>query len=224
MCFKMSYLKLAGMICLLMLGLAVSATATTWDAYADWSNTSNPNGQYMCGTRTTVDGTSFTTFDTNSLLWGVYQAWTVGGAWDVGGLVAKNATAGNLIQQPGVGAYSVLRWKSNVDALVNIDVTWSNTSWTSADAHLVHNGTSIYDCAVNWAGPVSQHRAESINVHVGDTIEAVVGSGTNGYPGDDGTNLWFTVSTAPVPEPSSILAMLSGLVGLGGVVLRRKIK
>lgn len=44
------------------------------------------------------------------------------------------------------------------------------------------------------------------------------------YPGpyyNDGAVDWITAGAAPVPEPSSILALLTGLAGIGGTALKR---
>jgi hypothetical protein len=44
------------------------------------------------------------------------------------------------------------------------------------------------------------------------------------YSGTDGTAAWGDVYPTPIPEPSSLLALCGGLMGLGGLVLRRRRK
>ncbi|MHB9035785.1 MAG: carboxypeptidase-like regulatory domain-containing protein [Armatimonadota bacterium] len=192
---RMNVIGMLGIVCVLALSLGLSAAATTWDAYADWSNTSNPNGPYAYGTRTSILGTDITAYDTNGVLWAGYETWSTSGVWWAGGTLSKNSSMGALVQQPGGGCYSVLRWTSPINTSLNLDITWSNTAWASAGANVLFNGVSIFNGPVNWAGPTIQQCLGNLNVLVGDTIEAVLSDGGNGTPGDDMVALRFVLST-----------------------------
>ncbi|MHB9035786.1 MAG: PEP-CTERM sorting domain-containing protein [Armatimonadota bacterium] len=217
-------IRTISVVCVLALSLSLSAAATTWDAYADWSNIANPNGPYTYGARSSILGTDITAYDTNGVLWAGYETWSTSGAWWAAGTLSKNSSMGALVQQPGDGPFSVFRWTSPVDATLDVDISWWNLWWASADAHVLHNGVSLLDGLVNWAGPTSQQYVGTVTVQAGDTIEAVLGYGGNRTAGDDMVGLSFILSTQAVPEPSSILALVSGIASLGGMLLRRKRK
>jgi hypothetical protein len=86
---------------------------------------------------------------------------------------------------------------------------------TTTDVHILLNGVSPFDGAVNGFGPSSdQSFATSLSLQVGDHLDFAVGDGADGSFLNDSTGLEATISDA-IPEPSTfaitcIVAACSG--------------
>jgi hypothetical protein len=124
----------------------------------------------------------------------------------------------------GDGAYAVVRFTAPTAGVFSLNTVFEGRAptnqgfpqGTTTDVHVLLNGVSLFDGAVNGFGPPSdQAFATSLNLHVGDRLDFAVGIG-NGSFLNDSTGLDATITNA-VPEPSTftmtgILATCTGLV------------
>jgi len=88
---------------------------------------------------------------------------------------------------------------------------WDEFYWESGAQSMLQPGQSVV-LEVYTSSPVATRWIKSWQVGALDV-------GGRDYPYSDGTELPVP---APVPEPSSLLAVVGGLAGLGGFALRRK--
>ncbi|WP_199249740.1 hypothetical protein [[Phormidium] sp. ETS-05] len=97
---------------------------------------------------------------------------------------------------------------------------------TTTDVHVLHNNSLLFSGLINGFGTASAKSfATTGKVQAGDTIDFVVGYGSNQNYGYDSTGLDVTISTTPlksVPEASSVLGILSfGAFGIASRLKRR---
>jgi hypothetical protein len=203
--------------------LARPCAAQSYNAAGDFSATSNPNGAWSYGWSYGV-GSAFNLSTTNTAAYapGVpLSGWLgnenpapfTGYPYALHNGTAGPATnniftvyqPGQLAESPGdSNECSVIRWTAPASGTFNIAATFSGLSskGDSADVHILHDGTSIFDSAVN-PNPASYSGLQ--NMLAGDTIDFVVGNEGNGA-NEDTTALSATI----VPEPGPL-----GLVGMG---------
>jgi hypothetical protein len=138
----------------------------------------------------------------------------------------------------GDGAYAVIRFTAPTTGQFSLSAVFegreTSPTPTTTDVHVLLNGVSLFDGAVNGFGPPSdQSFATTLALHTGDRLDFAVGLGNGSFLGDT-TGLDATITNA-VPEPSTftmtgVLATCSGLVfwqrkrrsipaGQGGVAL-----
>ncbi|MCE5200345.1 MAG: carboxypeptidase-like regulatory domain-containing protein [Armatimonadota bacterium] len=198
-------------VCVLVLIVAVSAIATTWDAYSEFSTTTSNNLPWQYGYRNTAASTDFNFYSTLGFQYAGYDFWC-DGTGNIGhALLGKSTTNQDLGQHPGPSpenSKSVLRWVSPVLGDVVVYAKWygSNQFIPTTDVHIVVNGTSIWDALVLASTSPTQEHAAVLNVAVGSTIDFVLGNKDGNY-GNDMTRLIATVST-----PSSTPGTISGYV------------
>jgi hypothetical protein len=220
-----------------LLSLAVLArpsVAQSYNVATQFSTASNPNGAWSYGYSYGVGGT-FIQDTTNTT---AYAGLALGG-W-MGNLnpvfganepyVLKNSTAnpvtnntttvyqpGQLALQPGeTNGESVIRWTAPFSGSFSINATFTGLDFfigDSADVHILHNGSSIFNSTVG--SPASYSGPQSILV--GDTIDFVVGNGGNGA-NNDTTALSATI----VPEPTPVGLVAMGLACLLSLGLRKR--
>lgn len=219
----------------------VAVAGTVYDAAADFSIASNPNGVWSYGYTTTLGGTptlytnSSTNVDGNSN----FEGWVSNqGVGDTPLVVKNTATteqrggsvdllAGELAFHPGpTGDQSVVRWTAPTAGSININATFEGRDiyGTTTDVHVLDNGTALFNGEVTGFGSSSdQTTSLSILVHAGDTIDFVVGDGSDGNFFYDTTGLAATIqyAAAPTPEPSGLVLSAIGGIGLIGRRLRR---
>lgn len=228
---------LLAVACLL---LAAPAFASTWDAAAEFSLTTNPLGVWSYGFSDTLGGTMtlFNNLD-YAILPGGGVAWDMSpepNAWS--GFVCKNLNptatswygleipAGGVAFHPGfVGVENglpakpflpnIVRWTSPVAGQVSVAYGFASPL-DGIGVHVLQNGSELF------SGLISNSSFSGTllcNVAIGDTIDFVASC-----PGDDCRAKFVNVSgtITTVPEPSALVATFSGLVGIGGLVLRRR--
>jgi len=174
----------------------VRAIASADTAPNNYSLASNPNGVWTYGWTSTLGGTLHpypSSFTSSGL-----QTWIDNSIASLGApATAYNATAaatggcctvqpGQLTFHPGPnGEQSVVRWTAPADDTVKVAAFFVGIdgSPTTTDAHVLHNGVSLFDGVVNrlYAGPYYE---TTLDVKAGDNIDFVVGTGGNGFFSD----------------------------------------
>jgi hypothetical protein len=208
-----------------------------FDAAGDFSAVNNPNGVWSYGYTTTLGGTlnlyttSFSGRPGNSALIGWLGNQGIGGEPLVqkNGLTTENVRGtvdllpGQLSLHPGpTGDQSVVRWTAPTTGSITVDATFEgrDTLGTSTDVHVLDNGAALFNGEVTGFGASSDQSTSLIlSVHAGDTIDFVVGYGTNHTYFNDTTALSAYIKA--VPEPSALALFGVGAVGLIGRRLRR---
>jgi hypothetical protein len=222
-----------------MLALILVATprarADVFDVAKDFSIGSNPNGVWSYGYSTTLTGPL--TLNAESLTISGVEFWrtnlSLGApASFYNPTSSVVAITSDLLQPnqfgfhpgpadqfekarltvPTAGTYSITGAFSGTD-----------TGGTTTDVHILLNGVSIFDGAVNGFGPssgpsFSLTRALGVN----DTLDFAVGFGSDGNFFADGTGLAAQIALASVPEPSPLVLAGLGMLLIGGISVARR--
>ncbi|NTW88794.1 MAG: PEP-CTERM sorting domain-containing protein [Desulfobulbaceae bacterium] len=127
---------------------------------------------------------------------------------------------------PGAeGQYSVVRWATPTDGTYRLDTTFKslriNGQETTTDVHVLYNSSSLFDGYIfgHLDDPLT-HLSLPLSLNAGDTIDFVVGVGSDGSYFADSTGLRATIK--PVPEPATMLLFGAGIAGLAVSRLRRR--
>ncbi|MBN1418058.1 MAG: glycoside hydrolase family 2 [Planctomycetes bacterium] len=105
---------------------------------------------------------------------------------------------GQFALHPGVnGEACVARWTAPAAADVQIAATFSSIAErATTDVHVLHNGESLHDGAINVGGAgASSSFSRRVTVRAGDTVDFAVGFGNGNY-GADTTALAATIAAA----------------------------
>ena len=213
----------------LLIGTAVtlacaSASAQTWDAAAQWSVPSNPNGVWSYGEYkplSTWDTLSWDSID-NQYEWD--ESPVLGaGIWENTLTSADLGIAPGQISLNSSYGTAVLGFTAPVTGIYAFDIAIGGTIVTEGGGSgnaLALNG----DVSVNGTNMASNSFLNNVKVwqfnsalSAGQTVDAYVLS--NGTTPGGNTALNFSVNA--VPEPGSYLALGIGLIGLIGVRKRR---
>jgi hypothetical protein len=112
----------------------------------------------------------------------------------------------------------MVRWTAPDDGVFSIAATFTGLDFigpTTTDVHVLYDGKSVFDGLVEGFGSVSAASFQgSLAVARGDTIDFTVGVGPDGTYDFDNTGL--AAAIAPVPEPSTLLLLAVGTLGLMG--------
>jgi hypothetical protein len=212
-----------------------------YDAANDFSLASNPNGFWSYGYENSL-GSSLQLYDTGvegsqaidgqpgDLRW--YSSTSV---WvpDVG----YNSTSSEIRNPDGTvilpphsvhlhpgsgGQFSVIRWTAPTAGVFSLDVAFRGDDFaypTSTDVHVLHNGNSLFSGGVYVYGPADSFE-KVVSVQSGDTIDFVVGVGSDGYFFGDTTGISATLTEVQGPAvdttPPTTTASLSGTEGSPG--------
>jgi hypothetical protein len=223
--------RVFGVLVLLAIGLAAPAFATEWDPAAQFSATENPNDPWTYGWVAAADfgagGYPLNLFDTIRV-WDSLNHWGVPGGTEPA--VLYNPTDdvhffGNAVPphtmalHPGPGdEKAIIRWTAPVSGLFKVTGSFFTDGGPSVDVHVMHNGVSIFDGEI-FFDPGTDPFDDLVPADACDTLDFVVGFGGNGFASDC-TNLSVTIEL--IPEPGSVAALGGGLVGLVGLLARRR--
>lgn len=220
--------------------VAQSASAATFDLAADFDATVNGSGAWTYGGYTaTDDASSFTAFTT--ALVSQFGATGLNGWFGGSGsyMILKNETAGDL--SPGTPVYkagkvtfhpniaglqAVARWTAQAAGVYDIMGLFSASdlvgSTTTTDGSVFVNAASVFSGAVSGAQSQDAPFSFSQALTAGDTVDFVVGFGSDGSYLFDTTQVdaTITMQTAAIPLPAGLPLMLVGL-GAFAIVRRR---
>ena len=93
------------------------------------------------------------------------------------------------------GEFSVIRWTAPTTATVSIAGSFTGTDCcaTTTDVHVLRNGVSLFDNSVNGFGATVSFSA-TVSIQAGDTIDFIVGFGSDGNFFNDSTGLDAVIS------------------------------
>ena len=223
----------------LLASIGATQAHAGYDAAADFSPTSNPNGVWSYGYSTTLGGT-FNLYTSHGNFLNPDGTPTGLDSWNQNiGLgnpaVIHNGTnaplyvAGSALYLPGQLAFhpgpdgenSIIRFTAPTTAtyaLASSFVGLDDTGTTS-DVHVFLNEVPLFNGLINGYGAMDTF-STSLNLKAGDQVDFIVGYGTNHTYFADTTGISATFST--VPEPSSVVLVAIAGVGLAGARFWRR--
>jgi hypothetical protein len=208
---------------------SVATLAQAASIVNDFSIASNPNGDWSYGSTATL-GSSFLPFNL-SADYGNFITWTMPGSLPI---VFKNTSgfdfthpAGTLTvavgwlgMHPGIsGEYAVVRYTVPSTGWYTVSGAFEGLDFqgpTSTDAHVLLNSTSnLFSASINlYLNPNVFSITQVFSA--GDTIDFAVGYLNNNHYFDT-TGLQGTViPAADIPEPSTLVLMVSAFLGIAG--------
>jgi hypothetical protein len=208
--------------------LAISSNCkalTIYDAAADFSTNSNPNGVWSYGYSTTL-GSAMTLYSDNADAIAGMGQWR-SNIWAGAPAVWKNFTTntityntdiygpGQLGFHPGPnGEYSIVRFTAPTANQYQIAGAFygEDTAGTTTDVHILENNVSIFNGYVNGFGPSSGPTFNvNLALNAGDHLDFTVGVGGNGLL-NDATVLSAQLTVVPEPMEVTLLMLSIGCV------------
>lgn len=223
--------RLLLVICAACLLLAVSASATVWNVVGAFSETSNPSGDWKY----------WSWFSGAMTASGTYQADdNIGGWWknvdSTTPYVLKTRTGAEyvaggvrflpdeLTMKSAGGDWSIVTWTCPADG---------NYYWKFEYTGREENGSTHVQAYSNYYGnwdggwigygqatgfdvPVAASPTQMLFLPAGSTFDFYIEGSAVGLKG------YFTDDPTMIPEPSALVVLCSGLVGICSVAVRRK--
>lgn len=223
--------------------------STIYDAAADFSIASNPNGAWSYG-YLDITGTTFTPYATSTNAWhspsatGEIDAWSQfsydSGAYSVvgknpTGVVQRENPGGSIFIDPGAafthpgnsGEKGTFRLTIPAAGTVDISALFTPADRDSGnrDVHVYINGVDQIPGSFVVGGFAGAHNTISdsqtaVTVTAGTIIDFSVGYGADGVYYNDATQLSASVTFTPAPEPATLGLLTIG--GLGFLARRRR--
>jgi len=201
--------------------LSLPGQAQTYDAASQFSATTNPNGVWSYGFEPNL-GAFFSLYDQESTDNNGIAVWWYQTATASAPMVLFNTSsqpvtegtwtlpAGKLALYPGpedqTNEYSVVRWTAPAGGAVAIGgdfIGYDTQPVTTTDVHVLYNKSSVFFGLIqSYNTPLSFSLTQTVNA--GDTIDFLVGFGSNGTNTGDMTGLDATIGY-------TASAVLSGL-------------
>jgi hypothetical protein len=215
-----------------------------FDAAADFSISGNPNGVWSYGYSGALGGTYNLLAGSATSLFGNsnFDAWllpvvqhpfvAINGASTVQQGAGLRLPPGGLGLHPGPNAnneFAIVRWTAPVSGFYDVDAAFTDRDYgapggATTDVHVLVNGSSLYDGIINrngWGlGPTPFSAALSFTA--GDTVDFVVGRGSNDTYFADSTGLDATISLSVVPEVSSFAMWVLLITGAGFYQMKKR--
>ena len=218
----------------ILLTFAAQSFAASFDAFADFSTTLNPNGVWSYGQTPTLGG-SFTPLLAGSC--GPLTGWNNSGTANPSGsppFIFKGSgtcgtgtpLSGQLDVHPGSGGqFADVRWTSPSAGTFAVTGLFEGIDPTAGgtDVHVLLNGAHLFDGAITNFG-VPLPFALTGAVAAGAKLDFAVGFGSDGNFAFDSTGFSAAISFQPssaVPDPGSLMLLGSGVIALGGLSWRR---
>ena len=212
-----------------VMAFQINCAAASYDPAVGFSGTSNPNGAWSYGSSSSLGGTF--TLGLNHpqylLALGLY-AWnsdpTASIAYNpTSSAIAYTGPTDNVVWaphqislQPGPTSFSQIRFGVPQSGEYEVKGSYRSVDQyygASTDVHILRNGASIFDGAINGKTDVSNFN-QTLELGAGDYLDFAVGKGNYGY-GWDSTGL--QVQLTMIPEPATASLLLLGLGFLGWV-------
>ena len=200
------------------------AAGTVYNAFNDFSSTSNPapSGNWRYGYTQTL-GSTINLYASHETVLGGINVWSPAPSSLPG--VSKNVTSAIITSgsaifpyfdylslHPGPnGEYSVLRWTAPYAGAYQISarfdsllLRWGQTP-TTTDVHVLHNSSPIFNDFINGVFTSQVKDFTTIlNLNEGDTIDFAVGIGQNNSYASDSTGVRAIISTDLSPTPTPV--------------------
>ena len=129
---------------------------------------------------------------------------------------------GVLAIEAGSSVYGVTRFTAASAGLYNINTTFFGITIDTSQVLVVLDGTALYSGNHSGHGAGNQLSfASQVSLSRGDTIDFVVGPGSNGNAYDY-VGLNATIPPRAVPEPASIVLLGSGASAILYILRRRR--
>jgi hypothetical protein len=173
-------------------------TATpVYSAAAGFSATANPNAVWSYGFSDSVTG-PFSLYTTSGT---TYFSGEVGWFGPIPGccapgyplVVAQPNVIPNVLDMgPGPSSYTIVRWTAPNGGVWDVAGNFFGTGVTTADVHVLHNGTALFDSPVNGSDVAAFSLA--IQLKAGDTVDFAAGPGPGGDNAGDPTGFNVTIT------------------------------
>ena len=177
----------------------VKTSNVIYSAAHDFSFTLNPNSVWSYGFANAVGDTFVLYTVSGSTFSGCCEAGWFGplpGGANAPGfplVVAQpGVIPGVLDLGPGWNTYTVVRWTAPSRGRWDVVGQFFGTGLTTADVHVLKNGTALLNSPLNGFNAVPFSLA--VDVAPGDTIDFVAGPGTDGNPDFDSTGFNVTIT------------------------------
>jgi outer membrane protein OmpA-like peptidoglycan-associated protein len=213
-----------------VLSCASNTAAQDFSAVGQFSVSANPSGPWSYGSTKTLGGDFTRMAGTDKC--GSLECWIAsigaGGApWmriNRAGAVPNCSAAGLtpktvLHMHPGPnGEFSVVRWTAPADHLVSITGSFVGLdNPTTTDVHVLAKNVAVFDGDINRRGKTVPFQI-SREVKAGDTIDFLVGYGSNKNYSTDSTGLSATISTVSKAAALADAIKATGKVDVYGVL------
>jgi hypothetical protein len=203
-------MKFLRLFLVLVAGLGAISTSfgQVYDAFAGFSGTQNPIGVWSYGWSTDLAGPLTVYPDTFAKEGGTnWTDFTIEASGDPNvayvpvGDTGVDVPAGTMAFHPGPGnQFSHCRFTAPIAGVYNIAANFTSISYGGPHGYVLHNGVSLGDSLLAQGTPWSKS-INSVTLAAGDTIDAVVGVGTDGFYSNDETTFSLTVTAAPSSPP-----------------------
>ncbi len=206
------------------LDYVLAQTGSVWDAGADFSQAANPGCVWTYGWRPADIAGSMTPYPYCASLGGLsIQQWfdpsadrgSVSRSYYTDPFLSGTGTwwsgSGINVQPGALGEMPVIRWTSPINGWVSVTAVFRGMSvhGVGADGHILVNGVPVWDSDIEgFAGapvtglgrfgssPVASH-SHVVEVGPADTIECVLGWGSDLSSTNDSSGLTFRIASVP---------------------------
>ena len=217
---------------MVFLAPGVEASTVVHDPGEAFSYDSNPSGDWTFGWRLAAEASDLTIYTSRGIYDGGVTYWYLSGiGLPSSGVNKTDAPISGWLPNvlglaPGFHNYypearfSVARWTAPYAAQCAVEAAFIGLSANpTADVHVVHNGTSVFDGSLSGIGDTSA-ASLAFAVAENDVVDFVVGDGGTQaiLPDSDWVAVDASLTTNTVPLPASAwmgLVMFGGMAGVG---------